>query len=82
MVAEMDPDGPAKATVHSSGRLLEVEEVAREAVALVGSRRVVRTLPSWRGGLIRLGQLAPSQSKAGFRAFELIGRRVMARREG
>ena len=82
MVAEMDPDGTAKATVHSSGRLLEVDEVAREAVALVGSRRVVRTLPSWRGGLIRLGQLAPSQSKAGFRAFELIGRRVMARREG
>ena len=71
MVAEMDPDGPAKATVHSSGRLLGVEEVAREAVALIGSRRVVRTLPSW-----------PSRSKPGFRAFELIGRRVMARREG
>ena len=51
MVAEMDPDGTAKATVHSSGRLLEVDEVAREAVALVGSRRVVRTLPSWRGGV-------------------------------
>jgi NAD(P)-dependent dehydrogenase (short-subunit alcohol dehydrogenase family) len=82
MVEEMDPAGAAKATVHSSGRLLEVDEVAREAVALVGSRRVVRTLPSWRGGLIRLGQLAPSQSKGGFRAFELIGRRVMARREG
>lgn len=80
MVAEMDPDGSAKATVHSSGRLLQVEEVAREAVALVGSRRVVRTLPAWRGGLIRMGQLAPSRSEAGFKAFELLGRRVMARR--
>ena len=80
MVEEMDPAGSARATVHSSGRLLQVEEVAREAVALVGSRRVVRTLPAWRGGLIRLGQLAPSRSKAGFKAFELLGRRVMARR--
>jgi NAD(P)-dependent dehydrogenase (short-subunit alcohol dehydrogenase family) len=80
MVAEMNPDGPAKATVHSSGRLLEVGEVAREAVALVGSRRVVRTLPAWRGGLIRMGQLAPSRSAAGYKAFELFGRRVMGRR--
>ena len=80
MVEAMDPAGTAKATVHSSGRLLAVEEVAREAVALVGSRRVVRSIPAWRGGLVRLGQLAPSRSGAGFKAFELLGRRVMARR--
>jgi NAD(P)-dependent dehydrogenase (short-subunit alcohol dehydrogenase family) len=80
MVAAMRHDGPAKAIVHSSGRLLSVEEVARAAVALVGSRRVVRTLPAWRGGLVRFGSLVPSQSAAGFRLFDLVGRRAMARR--
>jgi NAD(P)-dependent dehydrogenase (short-subunit alcohol dehydrogenase family) len=80
MVEAMAPSGPAKAMVHSSGRLLTVEEVAREAVALVGSRRVVRTVPRWRGGLIRMGALAPSQSRGPFRVFELIGRRAMRRR--
>lgn len=79
MVEAMRPDGPAKAIVHSSGRLLTVDEVAAEAVALVGSRRVVRTLPSWRGGLIRAGALVPSQTRGGFAAFELVGRRVMLR---
>ena len=80
MVAAMDPDGRAKAVVHSGGRLLTVEETAREAVALIGSRRVVRTLPAWRGGLIRLGPLLPSQTAGTFRVFEAFGRRVMARR--
>ena len=80
MVEAMRPDGAARAIVHSSGRLLTVEEVAASAVAMVGSRRVVRTLPGWRGGLIRVGALAPSQSSAGFKAFGLIGRRVMRRR--
>ena len=47
---------------------------------VVGSRRVVRSLPVWRGGLIRVGSLAPSQSAAGFRLFGLVGRRVMERR--
>jgi NAD(P)-dependent dehydrogenase (short-subunit alcohol dehydrogenase family) len=77
MVRAMRADGPARAMVHSSGRLLTVEEVAAAAVGLVGSRRVVRTLPGWRGGLIRLGQLLPSRSAAGFAAFEALGRRVM-----
>ena len=80
MVAAMRPDGPAKAIVHSSGRLLEVDEVAAAAVALIGSRRVVRTLPTWRSPLIRAGSLLPSQARGGFRAFELYGRRVMRRR--
>lgn len=79
MVAAMRPDGPAKAIVHSGGRLLTVEEVADAAVALVGSRRVVRTLPTWRAPLIRAGSLLPSRTKGGFKAFELVGRRVMRR---
>ena len=80
MVAAMAPDGRAKAMVHSGGRLLSVEETALEAVALIGSRRVVRTLPAWRGGLIRLGPLLPSQTAGTFKLFEAFGRRVMSRR--
>jgi NAD(P)-dependent dehydrogenase (short-subunit alcohol dehydrogenase family) len=80
MVDAMDPDGAAKAMVHSSGRLRTIEETAAAAVGLIGSRRVVLTLPQWRGGLIRVGQLLPSQSAGGFRLFGAVGRRVMARR--
>jgi NAD(P)-dependent dehydrogenase (short-subunit alcohol dehydrogenase family) len=80
MVAAMDPDGTAKPIVHSSGRLLTAEEVARGAVDLIGSRRVVLSMPQWRGALTRVGQVLPSQSAGGFRLFELVGRRVMRRR--
>ncbi len=77
MVRTMRADGPAKAIVHSSGRLLDVDEVAEAAVALVGGRRVVRTLPTWRAPLIRAGSLLPSRTGAGFRVAEVLGRRVM-----
>jgi hypothetical protein len=70
----------AKALVHSGGGLLGVEEVAAAAVGLIGSRRVVRTLPGWRAPLIRLGAFIPSRTKGLFRLFELLGRRVMKRR--
>ena len=46
MVEAMDPDGPAKPIVHSSGRLLSAEEVARAAVGLIGSRQVVLSMPA------------------------------------
>jgi NAD(P)-dependent dehydrogenase (short-subunit alcohol dehydrogenase family) len=59
LVASMDQQGQAAALVHSGGRLLGTEEVARAAVALIGSRRVVRTVPAWRGGMVRLAGLAP-----------------------
>jgi len=80
MVEAMDPGGRAKAIVHSSGRLYTVDEIAEAAVALVGSRRVVRTVPGWRGALIRSGSVFPSQTGGGFAAFEAVGRRVMRRR--
>jgi NAD(P)-dependent dehydrogenase (short-subunit alcohol dehydrogenase family) len=80
MVAEMPDHVPAKALVHSGGRLLHVDEVADAAVGLVGSRRVVRSLPSWRGPLVRAGAVLPSQMKPGFKLFELVGRQVMQRR--
>jgi len=80
LVEAMDPHGRAKPMVHSSGRLFTVAETADAAVALIGSRRVVRALPVWRGALIRSGQLLPSQAEGAFAAFEAIGRRVMRRR--
>jgi hypothetical protein len=75
----MDPAGPARAIVHSSGRLLTVDETADAAVALVGSARVVRTLPGWRAPLIRIGSVLPSRTGPAFRVVELVGRRVMRR---
>jgi NAD(P)-dependent dehydrogenase (short-subunit alcohol dehydrogenase family) len=59
LVAGMDPAGRGAALVHSGGRLLTTEEIARHAVALLGTRRVVRTVPAWRGGMMRLSAAAP-----------------------
>ena len=80
MVRAMADHSPAKALVHSSGRLLGTEEVAAAAVGLIGSRRVVRTIPAWRAPVIRIGHFVPSGSKGAFKAFEHIGRRVMHKR--
>ncbi|MDQ4086222.1 MAG: SDR family oxidoreductase, partial [Actinomycetota bacterium] len=50
LVAGMDPAGQGAALVHSGGGLLDTGDVARAAVGLLGRRRVVRTVPAWRGG--------------------------------
>jgi NAD(P)-dependent dehydrogenase (short-subunit alcohol dehydrogenase family) len=63
MVDSMRPDGRAKELVASGGRMLVPEEVAAATVALLGSRRVVRTLPRWRGGVMRVAALTPNLSK-------------------
>jgi NAD(P)-dependent dehydrogenase (short-subunit alcohol dehydrogenase family) len=60
LVAGMDPAGQAVALVHSGGRLLDTGEVARAAVDMLGSPRVVRTVPAWRGGMLRLSAAAPA----------------------
>lgn len=60
LVAAMAADGQARALVSSGGRLLTTDEVADAAVSLIGSRRVLRTLPAWRGAMMRLTDLAPS----------------------
>jgi NAD(P)-dependent dehydrogenase (short-subunit alcohol dehydrogenase family) len=79
MVAAMQPSGRARPLVNAGGRLLTVEEVATAAVGLIGSRRVVRSLPVARGGLVRAGSFLPSRSAGGFVVFERLGRRVMRR---
>jgi NAD(P)-dependent dehydrogenase (short-subunit alcohol dehydrogenase family) len=79
MVAAMRPDGRGKELVASGGRMLTAEEVAAEAVALIGRSRVVRTLPGWRGGVLRLAALTPNASKRLEPLFRRQGRRALRR---
>lgn len=80
MVEAMKDAGRAKALVHSGGRLLTVGEVAEAAVALVGTSRVVRSVPGWRAGLMRFTSVTPSVSMKGEKLFLWEGRRRMAKR--
>lgn len=80
MVAAMKPDGTARALVHSGGRLLSLDEIADAAVGVIGSRRIVLTVPAWRGALVRTTALAPSVSMKGLPLFRALGRRVMKSR--
>jgi short-subunit dehydrogenase len=73
------PNSQASRLVHSGRRILTVDEVARAAVDLVGSKRVVLTVPRWRGALARGAALAPSIAKKGTRLIEAQGRRNIAR---
>lgn len=82
MVAEMDPRGSARRLVLSGGHLLTVEEIARAAVDLVGSRRVLRTVPAWRGAVMRAGMLSPSLTRPALKLMELQGRRRVRRSAG
>ena len=70
-----DPSGLGSQLVHSGGRILTVDETAEAAVALVGSRRVVRSLPRWRGAVVRTSTLAPSMGRPAVRLFAAQGRR-------
>jgi NAD(P)-dependent dehydrogenase (short-subunit alcohol dehydrogenase family) len=79
MLAAQDPNGLGSQLVHSA-RILSVAEVAQAAVALVGSRRVVQALPSWRGGLVRTTSLAPGVFQHASGLFAAQGRRAMKRR--
>lgn len=77
MVEAMDSAGLAKALVSSGGRLLSVEEIAEAAVGLLGSRRVLRTVPAWRGAVMRGSSLAPSLAAKGTALFAAQGRRAL-----
>jgi NAD(P)-dependent dehydrogenase (short-subunit alcohol dehydrogenase family) len=75
MVRDMDPEGSAKQLVLSGGRILTVEEIAGEALGLLGSRRVVKTVPGWRAAVMRGSSMAPSLAAGGMKLFALQGRR-------
>ncbi|MGN6160145.1 MAG: SDR family NAD(P)-dependent oxidoreductase [Marmoricola sp.] len=59
MVDGMKADGRAKELVASGGDLLAPDDVAAAVLGMIGSRRVVRTLPAWRGAMLRASALAP-----------------------
>lgn len=82
MLDAQEPGSLGARLVHSGGRILSVEEVAREAVGLVGSNRVVLTVPRWRGAMARGAALAPSVAKHAMRLVEAQGKRALARRRG
>lgn len=62
LVADMDQTGQARALIASGGRMLSTEEVAEAAVNMIGTNRVVRTVPAWRGAMMRLSNLTPGPS--------------------
>jgi hypothetical protein len=75
MLDSMQSEGLAKRLVFSGGRILSVDEIAREAVGLLGSSRVVRTVPTWRAAVMRGSSLFPSQAHGGIKILALQGRR-------
>ena len=79
MLEGQTPGGLGSLLVHSGGPILTVDQVADEAVGLLGSRRVVRAVPGWRGGLVRVSALAPSVAKRGTKLFAAQGRRAIER---
>ena len=76
-----DETGMGSQLVHSGNRILTVDETADAAVALLGSRRVVRSLPRWRGAVIRTSTLAPSMGGPAAHLFAARGRRAIARKK-
>jgi len=80
MLDAQDKEGLGSQLVHSGGRILTVDETADAAVALLGTRRVVRSLPRWRGAVVRTSTLAPSIGRPAARLFAARGRRLIARR--
>lgn len=58
LLRSMKPGGQAQALVRS-GTLVTSEQVARGLVGMFGTARVYRTLPGWRGVMMRLTALAP-----------------------
>jgi NAD(P)-dependent dehydrogenase (short-subunit alcohol dehydrogenase family) len=80
MLDGQDPEGMGSQLVHSGSRILSIDETAEAAVALIGTRRVVRSLPGWRGAVIRTSTLAPSAGRPAARLFAARGRRAIARR--
>lgn len=79
LVAGMDPAGQGAALVHSGGRLLGTDEIARAAADMLDGRRVVRTVPAWRGGLMRLTAAAPGVMMRLEPLLRLQGRSAMRR---
>jgi len=58
LLRSMEPGGQGQALVRS-GVLVTPEQVAAGLVGMFGTSRVYRTIPAWRGAILRLTGLAP-----------------------
>lgn len=58
LLRSMKPGGQAQALIRS-GTLVTPEQVAHGLVGMFGTPRVYRTIPVWRGAMMRLTALAP-----------------------
>ena len=58
LLRSMEPGGQGQALVRS-GMLVTPEQVATGLVGMFGTGRVYRTIPAWRGAILRLTGLAP-----------------------
>ncbi|NMH95974.1 SDR family NAD(P)-dependent oxidoreductase [Pseudonocardia acidicola] len=74
LLRSMADDGQAKALVRS-GVLVTPAQVARALADMFGTRRVYRTLPGWRGALMRSTALAPGPMLRLEPVMRAIGRR-------
>ncbi|BBG01254.1 MULTISPECIES: SDR family NAD(P)-dependent oxidoreductase [Pseudonocardia] len=70
----MAPGGQAQALVRS-GTLVTAEQVAHGLVGMFGTHRVYRTLPAWRGAVLRLTALIPGPALRLEPAMRAIGAR-------
>ncbi|MEU6702052.1 SDR family oxidoreductase [Pseudonocardia sp. NPDC046786] len=70
----MKPGGQAQALVRS-GTLVTTEQVAQGLVGMFGTGRVYRTLPAWRGAVLRLTALVPGPALRLEPAMRAIGAR-------
>jgi NAD(P)-dependent dehydrogenase (short-subunit alcohol dehydrogenase family) len=75
MLDAQTPGSLATRLVHSGGRILTADEVAQEAVDLVGARRVILSIPRWRGAMVRGTAIAPSVAKRGIHLIAAQGKR-------
>lgn len=76
MVADMDQGGAARALI-AAGTFLQPAEVARELVDMFGSRRVYKTLPAWRGVMMRVSSVLPGPTMRAEPMIRRIGRRKL-----
>lgn len=73
-------DGPGMEMVHAAPALLAPQRIADAVVGLLGSRRVVRSVPGWRAGLAQLSGLAPGLTRPAVDAMRKAGARRQAKR--
>jgi short-subunit dehydrogenase len=74
--------GPGMEMVHAGPRLLAPERIAEAVVGLLGTRRVVQSVPGWRAALAQLSSLAPGATAPAVDAMRRQGARRQSRRAG